>query len=113
KAKEAVRAAVGAERGEALRALVVELKRNRIDLPEAGPVVAKLAGGDASFRELMGELLGGKRRIGGGERGAVAADCAVGEGNGWSAGEGAAAVGKVGGEGGAGGGGGGVVLCSR
>lgn len=42
----------------ALRALLVELQRHRISLPETVPITIKLAGEDPAFRPVAAELLG-------------------------------------------------------
>ena len=46
-----------------LRTLVVELKRHKVDLPEAAPVVARLAATDASFRQVLVDLLASKPQL--------------------------------------------------
>jgi putative heme-binding domain-containing protein len=61
--KEALRAALKTERPEVLRTLVLDLRRHKIDLPEAGPVVARLAQSDASFRQVVIDLLASKPRL--------------------------------------------------
>jgi putative heme-binding domain-containing protein len=63
KIKEFLRTALTTEQPELVRGLVVELKRNRIDLPEAGPVAAKLAETDASFRQVLVDLLAAKHGL--------------------------------------------------
>jgi putative heme-binding domain-containing protein len=63
KVKELLRGALAAEKPEMLRTLILELKRHKIDLPEAGPVVAKLAADDPAFRRMMLDLLASKRDL--------------------------------------------------
>ena len=46
-----------------LRSLVLDLKRHKIDLPEAGPAVASLAEADSRFRHLMIDLLSSSQRL--------------------------------------------------
>ena len=62
--KDLLRAALASESPELLRDLVIDLKRNKVDLPEAAPVVAKLAQDDSPFRQVLLDLLGSKQRLG-------------------------------------------------
>jgi putative heme-binding domain-containing protein len=63
KVRETLRAALETERPEVLRSLVLDLRRHKIDLPGAEPVVARLAQSDASFRQVMVDLLTSKPRL--------------------------------------------------
>jgi putative heme-binding domain-containing protein len=63
--KELLRGALATEKPDMQRTLILELKRHKIDLPEAGPVVAKLAADDPAFRQMMLDLLAGKRELSG------------------------------------------------
>ena len=48
---------------EVLRKLVVELKRHKIELPEATSIVAQLAASDPAFRRVLVDLLANKPRL--------------------------------------------------
>ena len=63
KVRQLLRAAMASESPELLRTLVVELKRNKIELPEAAPVVARLAAADPQFRQALLDLLISKQRL--------------------------------------------------
>jgi len=43
--------------------LVVELKRQKVDLPEVAPVVAKLAATDSAFKQVLVDLLASKPQL--------------------------------------------------
>jgi putative heme-binding domain-containing protein len=63
KVKDVLRAGLSSEKPAMLRTLVVELKRHKVDLPEAAPVVAKLAATDPTFRQVLVDLLASKNDL--------------------------------------------------
>jgi putative heme-binding domain-containing protein len=63
KVKKFLSGALATERPEVVRTLVVELKRHKIDLPEAGAVAARLAQEDPTFRGVLVDLLATKRGL--------------------------------------------------
>ena len=63
KVLQALRAALAGERPEAMRGLIVELKRHKVALPEAMPIVARLAATDPAFKQVMVDLLSSQRAL--------------------------------------------------
>jgi putative heme-binding domain-containing protein len=61
--KDLLRAALASENPQMLRTLVLELKRHKVDLPEAAPVVAKLAATDGAFKHVLVDLLASKSQL--------------------------------------------------
>jgi putative heme-binding domain-containing protein len=56
----ALRESLAGTQGEALRAFLLDLQRHRVDLPEATPLLLKLAGEDEQFKTLAVEMLGSR-----------------------------------------------------
>jgi putative membrane-bound dehydrogenase-like protein len=73
KIKQFLRGALATESQDVLRTLVLDLKRHKINLPEAAPLVAKLAGTDPSFKQVLVDLLGSARNLSAEEVGLVRA----------------------------------------
>src|SRR6185503_19071847 len=57
KVNAALRAALSSERPPVLRDVLITLQKNKIDLPELGPMLGKLAGEDSEFKAALLESL--------------------------------------------------------
>ncbi|MEZ0264690.1 MAG: HEAT repeat domain-containing protein, partial [Phycisphaerae bacterium] len=63
KAKQLLQAAIAGEKPEVVKRLVVDLQKNKVDLPELTPLLVKMAGQDASFKPVLLEVLAARQNL--------------------------------------------------
>ncbi|HYE18793.1 MAG TPA: HEAT repeat domain-containing protein [Tepidisphaeraceae bacterium] len=63
KARQILQAAIAGEKPEVVKRLVVDLQKNKVDLPELTPLLVKMAGQDASFKPVLLEVLAARQTL--------------------------------------------------